>query len=266
MRDLPSRGSAAAPLPRRADLREREVKLEAIKAGLGRLAHDFNSGLVPILGYLSMIRSDLGTDTSVEEYLEAMERSARNNVQMAELLLLATRPQRRFSASIFSLDELIKESANEFFANKPAFKVVPSLVPATIKSDKSQWKQVIQELLRNACDAAPEGGSLRIELQIRSVNSEECADLGIGESSRLLEFVVSDEGPGIAANTEVDRIFEPFYTTRQAQLKKGLGLTVVHGIVRFNQGQILAANNETRGFSMRILLPLDIVEAVKQAN
>ncbi|MDB6054648.1 MAG: hypothetical protein JWN25_2171 [Verrucomicrobiales bacterium] len=255
------RGTASAPMPSRADLREREVKLEAIKSSLGRLAHDFNSGLVPILGYLSMIRSDLGTETSVEEYLEAMERSARNNVQMAELILLATRPQRKFSATTFDLEQQIGETVTEFLATQPGIAMALELNPATIKSDKSQWKQLVTELLKNACEASPEGVELRIRLRIRPTVAGEAGELGMPETPNILELTVSDQGTGIPNEAEQSRIFEPFYTTRQAQLHKGLGLTVVHGIVRLNRGQVVASNNELKGFRMNILLPFELLKA-----
>jgi len=262
MREAAStRGTPAAPMPTRADLKEREVKLEAIKNSLGRLAHDFNGGLVPILGYLSMIRSDLGTETSVEEYLEAMERSARNNVQMAELVLLATRPQRKFSAATFSLDDQIRETVTEFVATKPKMTAALELTPATIKSDKCQWKQLVIELLKNACEASPEGGECKMSLRVRPAAEGESAELGMPATPSILEFTISDEGTGLANEGEQSRIFEPFYTTRQAQLHKGLGLTVVHGIVRFNRGQILASNNEVKGFQVSILLPFELLKS-----
>lgn len=127
------------------------------------------------------------------------------------------------------------------------------LVQCSLWLDESQWTNVIQQLLRNAQVALTEVGSLKLNLRQRTVRPDQAAALGITDTS-LFELVFEDTGCGMSRDV-LGRASEPFFTTRSRSATSGLGLTLVHSVVRLHGGQLAIESVEGAGTRVTIWLP-----------
>jgi CheY-like chemotaxis protein len=237
-------------------LRERDERLESLKSLAGRLAHDFNNGLAPILGYLSLIQEEVPAGSQARQYAQAMEKAARETEGLLETLLLATRPQRRFRPKQCDFTQLVERTIAEWSAALPdasQLAIQKSLCPCTLIVDEAQWQNVLKQLLRNAHFALATGGTLTICLQPQTLAADQAASLGIG-ACEVFHLVLHDTGFGMSAAT-LARAFEPFFSTRPKTQGLGLGLTIVHSVVRLHGGQVVLESAEDAGTTVKIWLP-----------
>lgn len=245
------------PVPGSPALREREERLESLKLLAGRLAHDFNNFLVPILGYVSLIKEDLGADSPAQQHATALETAARKTETMLDVVLLATRPQRRFRPKPTDLSALVAAALDEWTGALPSnarITVTRKLAPCSLVLDEAQWQSALQQLLRNARFALATGGNLEVTLQPQTLARPLAAELGIA-STEVVELVVRDAGFGMAPEV-LRRAFEPFFSTRPKNQGLGLGLTIVHSVVRLHGGQVVLESKEDSGTTVRIQIPI----------
>jgi signal transduction histidine kinase len=248
---------------RRLESKLRQLqKLEAIGRLSGGIAHDFNNILGSILGNAELARLDLGEShparVSIDEILGGCER-AKNLVQ--QMLAFARRqPQERRAVD---LREVVEECIRLLRADLPpemdlAFE--PAGEGFFVAGDVSQIEQVILNLGTNAWQAC-EGRGGRIVIQLEPFEAtdphlEEPAGLRPG---RYVRLSVSDNGKGMDAATRL-RVFDPFFTTKAPGQGTGLGLSVVHGIVRDHLGTVLVRSVVGSGTTFEVYLPaLDLI-------
>ncbi|MHB8523533.1 MAG: response regulator [Limisphaerales bacterium] len=244
-------------MPRSPTLREREERLESLKLLAGQLAHDFNNFLVPILGYVSLIKEDLGADSPAQQYATALETSARKTENMLDGVLLATRPQRRFRPKLTDFRALVERELDDWTGALPSnarITVTRKLAPCSLVLDEAQWQDAVRQLLRNARFALATGGNLEVALQPHNLTSELAAELGMASTDGF-QLVVRDDGFGMAPEV-VRRAFEPFFSTRPKNQGLGLGLTIVHSVVRLHGGQVVLESKEDGGTTVNIQIPI----------
>ncbi len=217
-------------------------KMEAVGRLAGGIAHDFNNLLQAMMSQLTLVKARLNDRQAVLAGVEEVERAIRRGAALArQLLVFSRRGPAQFAA--FDLGEFLRQSSNFLRHVVRENILLEVLVPETslpIVGDRNQIDQVLTNLVVNACDAMPDGGTLRI------------ACSAIGTERVLLE--VSDTGCGMSPAVR-ERIFEPFFTTKADGKGTGLGLAVVHGIVGQHGGEIQVESEEGRGTTFRILLP-----------
>ena len=240
-----------------AQLRQAQ-KMEAIGHLTGGIAHDFNNILQGILGNLALAgerQADLA-DARLGRYLERAQHSAQRARELIGQMLTFSRGQRGARRPV-ALPDLVRD----------ACKLLRSTLPSTIdlrlsveeavpvmEVDPVQVEQVVLNLCINARDAMGGMGAIRIglkpEAHIRSV----CASCRQKVDGRFVELFVRDTGPGIPPQV-MDRMFEPFYSTKETGRGSGMGLSLAHGIVHEHGGHILVDSlvNERTKFS--VLLP-----------
>ncbi|HSH96404.1 MAG TPA: response regulator [Roseimicrobium sp.] len=258
------------PEPTRPDLRERDQRMESLKFLAGRIAHDFNNYLAPILGYVTLIKEEVAGNASALEYAGSLEMSGRRSERAIETILLACRPQRRYRPETTDLSKLLQDEVTRWKAALPAtakIDVGSNLDSCVVHIDTTQWRSVIQQLLGNAHFALATGGHLQIELHPVRLDPEQQSALGIA-GSEFFELSISDNGFGMPGNV-VRHAFDPFYTTRPKGSALGLGLSIVHAIVRLHGGQVTLESEENRGTTVRIFLPtgaLPVQEPLNQEN
>jgi CheY-like chemotaxis protein len=192
------------------------------------------------------------------KYLEQAHLASTRARDLIQQMLTFSR-SRRGEPRPLSLAPLVKESLKLLRSTLPATIEVKTDLDADLPAvllDPVQIGQVLLNLCINARDAMPEGGSLRVGLGMAGEIDQACAScrnrVGAG---RLVELSVSDTGMGIAAEV-LERIFEPFFSTKEVGKGSGMGLATVHGIVHEHGGHLLVDTAQGSGAVFRVLLPL----------
>jgi len=240
-----------------AQLRESQ-KMEAMGVLAGGVAHDFNNIIATILGNTALAKMDVRARPddvvlSLEEIDKAAKR-AKNLVQ--QILTFSRRSEQTFVAQ--PVRPLVEESMKLLRSTIPRgveFVAKFAETPLYASVDSTQIEQVLINLCTNACHAMKDGAG-RIEIEMAEVLLDHTAaqrspDLHTGQYVRLS---VSDNGSGMDAATQA-RIFEPFFTTKGVGLGTGLGLSVVHGIVKSHQGAITVESAPSKGTTFAVYLP-----------
>jgi len=222
----------------------RNQKLESIGVLAGGLAHDFNNLLTSILASLSLAK-DAASDAERRELLGDAELASTRARDLTRQLLTFSRggaPVRR----MLSLPRLLRETLGFALAGSSArgeAVLAPDLWP--VEADEGQLVQALNNLLLNAAQAMPKGG----RVVVRASNRPPSAAAGDGPR---VTISVEDQGMGIPAD-HLPRIFDPYFTTKQRG--NGLGLAVVHSVVRGHGGQVRVASELGRGSTFTLELP-----------
>jgi two-component system, cell cycle sensor histidine kinase and response regulator CckA len=228
-------------------------KMEAVGQLAGGIAHDFNNLLTIVSGYARRLsaRSDLASARpDLEQILLASDRAAELTRQ-----LLAFARRGHTAASLIDVSALARElepmlrrllAADIVFD----FRLHPGL--PQVMMDRTGLEQIMMNLMINASDAMPSGGTLRVTTRERPVSAEEAAPHGL-EGGSYVELAVADTGTGMAPET-VERIFEPFFSTK-GERGTGMGLATVYGTVDQADGWIDVASAIGRGTTFTVVLP-----------
>jgi CheY-like chemotaxis protein len=259
---LPGFGSNTMRLvPACPALRERDERLESLITLAGRLVHDFNNFLVPVLGYTALLKEDLQPDSPVMHYVSAMEKSARNTENAIKDILLAARSQRHLKCQKVDFAQLVAHELALWQKSLPltsGITVQHLLQPAFITLDETQWPTTLQHLFQNVRFALAAGGMLKVSLEPKTLTKIEAAELGI-PSTEVFKLMIQDDGFGMTEET-LRRAFEPFFSTRPRAQASGMGLAVVHSIVRSHCGQVVLESKQDEGSTVTIWLPVGNAE------
>lgn len=260
-------GGTARIVPTAPVLREREDRLDALSRLAAKLGHDFNNHLAPILGYATMIKEDAGDNGTVCQYASVVEKVARQTTERLEEMLSAVRPQRRFHPMPTDLAELVKKEVSDWQATLAATAQITvrlNVAPCRLSLDHTHWQQVVRHLLKNAHYALGTGGTLEISLEPAAMDSQAAADLGLATTENF-RLTVTDNGFGMTEET-LKQAFHPFFTTRPKGTAHGLGLTLVHNVVRLHGGQVVLESREDEGTTVTIWLPAHSAPAPEKAS
>lgn len=232
-------------------------KMEAVGRLAGGVAHDFNNILTVITGYGEMLRQRLGEAEHLipfaDEILEASGRAAALTRQ-----LLAFSRKQLLQPRVVDLNALVKN------LNKMLGRLIGEDVELIIRldptvghvfADPGQIEQVVINLVVNARDAMPDGGTLVVESSTVELDREAVEGFGDIRPGAYSMISVSDTGCGMSAET-MSHIYEPFFTTKGADRGTGLGLATVYGIVRQSNGAIFAESEPGVGSVFKICLPV----------
>jgi PAS domain S-box-containing protein len=231
-------------------------KMESVGRLAGGVAHDFNNLLSVIIGWTGMALEELpaghAVRPSLEEVVSAGERAASLTRQ-----LLAFSRQQMVETTLFSVNALVVEMdkmLRRVIGEDIEFVTRTDPELGTVKMDRGQLEQVIMNLVVNARDAMPEGGTLTIETANVVLDAEyprRDADVAPGE---YVMVAVSDSGTGMSEEAKT-HVFEPFFTTKALGKGTGLGLATSYGIVKQAGGQIAVYSEERLGTTMKVYLP-----------
>jgi PAS domain S-box-containing protein len=240
-----------------AQLRQAE-KMEALGTLAGGIAHDFNNILSAVLGYSELGLQDLdGPDHPLYAKLNAINHAGHRAKDLVEQILAFSRMQEQLQAPI-KVSPIVKEALKLMQSSLPANIQVEAAIKADrpVLGDPSQIHQIIMNLCTNAYHAMqPSGGVLGVSLE--QVVVDPSAEVGILDliPGRYLQLTVSDTGAGISPAV-IDRIFDPYFTTKDKVKGTGLGLAVVHGIVKRHGGEITVESRVGEGTRFRVFLPI----------
>jgi signal transduction histidine kinase/ActR/RegA family two-component response regulator len=238
-------------------LRESQ-KMEAIGTLAGGVAHDFNNLLAAILGNLALAREDVGPEHVAQESLGEISRAAIRARQLVQQILAFSRRQAQVLQRQ-ALLPLVQETLTLMRSLLPAGIAMTTQLRGGelhVMADATQVQQVLMNLCTNAWQAM-QGRPGEIVVALRPVRLDAARALEVGgiPSGLYACLSVADNGPGMDADIQ-RRIFEPFFTTKASGAGTGLGLAVVHGIVKAHQGAIAVDSRPGEGTRFDVYLPL----------
>ena len=258
MRDITEQKSAESARVRlEAQLRQAQ-KMEAIGHLTGGIAHDFNNILTSVMGNLMLAEelSEKYQDAKLSKYLTRACRSGEKARNLIQQMLTFSRGQRGEPRAL-SLEPLVKEASKLLEASLPSsveIELDVSSNTSQIMIDPVHLEQILVNLCINARDAVSANGCILI-----GVKEHECITCGCESCKQsfdgsYVELSVKDNGTGISREV-LDRMFEPFYSTKEVGKGSGMGLSTVHGIVHDYGGHIKVDTKMNGGTAINIFLP-----------
>lgn len=230
-------------------------KMRAVGTLAGGIAHDFNNILYPILGFTEMSIQDLPRDHPVQENLNDILQGAKRAGSLVKQLLSFSKGKDDEKAGPLSLQPIIEETLRLLRSILPSNIVIKKQLgtsPLYIFGNATEIHEVVMNICTNAYHAMEhDGGTLGLHL------SEHIPDPGL-KLDRTLPYCrlkISDSGTGIPADIR-DKIFDPYFTTKDQGKGSGLGLSVVHGIVKSCNGAVHVDSDAGKGTTLSIYLPL----------
>ena len=233
-------------------------KMEALGHLTGGIAHDFNNLLASIMGYVALAheRSDQGEDARMSGYLDQALQSCERARDLIQQMLMFSRGQKG-QAQAIDVATCIEQNLavlGPTLAEGIAIDQHVQPGACAVQFDPVQLGQVLLNLCVNACDAMQGEGRLRLSLRNARVDATECAACRQPVEGEFVELCVGDTGPGIEASV-LERMFDPFFSTKPPGKGAGMGLATVHGIVHEHGGHLLVDTAPGEGTSFRVLLP-----------
>lgn len=232
-------------------------KMEAIGTLAGGIAHDFNNLLAAILGYAEMATDDITADDQARHHIAQVITAGNRAKALVQQILSFSRKEARTLVPV-DIAKIVRE----------ALKLLRSSIPTTVEirrnidsncgailADPVQIHQVLMNLCTNAAQAMDEcGGILDIDLAAVEIDSRPLANKPDLEPGRYIMLTVKDDGIGID-ETIIDRIFDPYFTTKAIGKGSGMGLSVVLGIVKSHRGTVTVSSTPGKGTAFHVYFP-----------
>ena len=248
------------------------LKIQAIGTLAGGIAHDFNNILFPIVGYTELTMDEVPDDSVAHNNLEEVLKAAHRAKDLVQQILTFSRQSGQERKPV-KVHLIIKEALKLLRASIPASIEIINKIDDDchpVMGDATQIHQVIMNLCTNAYHAMQDkGGTLEVNLSEVDVGYEETVKKIGMQPGKHLQLLVRDEGCGMDA-VVLDRIFEPYYTTKEQGKGTGLGLSVIHGIVKNHRGDISVTSSPGKGTTFKVYLPVtedaDIANEFEPSN
>jgi len=233
-------------------------KMEAIGTLAGGIAHDFNNILTAILGYVELAVLELSADSKLKYNLEQSLQAAHRAKDLVRQILAFSR-QGKQERKPLDICPVVKESLKMLRASLPStIEIRQNFAEGDlgiIEADPTQIHQILMNLCTNAAHAMEEkGGVLTVSLSKAEIGQEASVAYGGIKPNQYLRLRVSDTGHGMTPEIK-KRIFDPYFTTKEIGKGTGLGLAVVHGIVKSHGGEIEVSSEPGQGTDFDIFFP-----------
>lgn len=232
-------------------------KLEAIGRLAGGVAHDFNNMLSPILGYGELLLDEFSEKEKTRSVLMEIRKAALRSRDLTQQLLAFGRKQ-TLEMKTFNLNKAVQDF-NKLIRRTLREDIELELDLCenenTIKADIGKLDQVLMNLVINAQDAMPDGGTLKISTRMEQLQANQLEKLQDLTPGSYMVLTVADSGLGIPKEL-MDRIFDPFFTTKEAGKGTGLGLATVYGIMKQHGGSISVSSDLGKGTKFTVYMPL----------
>jgi PAS domain S-box-containing protein len=270
MRDITERREAEDQRRQLETQLQQAQKMEAIGQLTGGIAHDFNNILTAMSGYVVLAREyveSLG-DEKLSRYLDRAQRSGLRARDLILQMLTFSRGQRGERRPV-DLVQLIREWVGLLDSTLPSSVEIKTDLDPQVSSvllDPVQIEQVLMNLCINARDAMQGHGTLTVSLRHVIHGNAVCASCRLPVAGEFVEIAVCDTGSGIPQEVQ-ERMFEPFFSTKEVGQGSGMGLSMVHGIIHEHEGHLLIDSRPAEGTALRVLLPpLAAADAIEEAG
>ncbi|WP_445246031.1 PAS domain S-box protein [Microcoleus sp. OTE_8_concoct_300] len=233
-------------------------RLESLGTLASGIAHDFNNILTPILGASQLLPLKItNINEPTQRLLKLLSASAKRGAELVNKILLFSRTTDDQSV-ILQLGYLLLEVIGIAQHTFPKSIIISTKIPAmelwTISGDATQLHQVFMNLMINARDAMPSGGSLTISAENRPLDEHDALMNLEAKAGCYVAVTVADTGMGIPPEL-LSRIFDPFFTTKEVGKGTGLGLSTVRGIVKNHGGFVKVYSELGKGTEFQVFLP-----------
>ncbi len=243
------------------------TKMEAIGTLSGGIAHDFNNILTAIINSTELAIEDLSSDSMAANDLQRSLKAARRGSRLVKQILSFSRADKEGFRPI-QVSDVVQEAVTLIDASLPRniqFKTHIATEMGLCMADPTQVHQIVMNLCTNAFQSLKDqGGNLAVTLKQTDIDKGMSEVLDIMPGS-YLKLSIADDGPGIASDIQ-DRIFDPFFTTKDKGEGTGLGLAVVHGIVKGHNGAIRLSSIPHQSTTFEIYLPLLEATAIPESS
>ena len=243
-------------------------KMQAVGQLAGGIAHDFNNVLTAIIGFSDLLLANhKQTDPSFQDIMNIKQNANRAASLVRQLLAFSRRQTLR--PQVLQLADVLSDLRmllDRLLSDKVGLKIKHGRDLWPIKADISQLEQVIVNLVVNARDAMDKGGKL--EIRTGNITEAECRKLYNYPELHPAEYVVievQDNGSGMTQDV-MDKIFEPFFSTKEVGKGTGLGLSTVYGIIKQTGGFIYPESEIGKGTTFRVFLPRHIMSEQELAE
>jgi PAS domain S-box-containing protein len=233
-------------------------KMEALGTLAGGIAHDFNNILGVILGYVEMAKYDAPEGTTLGSDLQQVLKATYRARDLVSHILTFSRQGQTQELRPISLGPIVKETLKLLRASLPSTIEIRRDISdkaGAVLGDPTQLHQILMNLCTNAAHAMrPKGGVLEIRLTSAELHAETAKNYEDLEEGKYVKLTVADTGHGMGQAT-LKRIFDPYFTTKEVGEGTGLGLAVVHGIVKRHRGAVKVFSDPGKGTTFEILFP-----------
>jgi two-component system cell cycle sensor histidine kinase/response regulator CckA len=232
-------------------------KVEAIGMLAGGIAHDFNNMLAVIIGYAGLAETKLAEGSPEQNYVGHVLKAANRAAGLTRQLLTFSRRQ-EIQPTVLDLNEVITNFSamlTRVIGEQIELTIVPGVELGAIRADRGQVEQLLMNLLVNARDAMPGGGTIVVETS--NANLDEAFLMqrrGSVQPGPYVLLSVSDTGCGMTPET-LSKIFDPFFTTKPVGQGTGLGLPAVYGVVKQAGGHIWVYSEPDTGTAVKLYFP-----------
>ncbi len=245
----------------------RNQKLTSIGTLAGGIAHDFNNVLMPIMGYTELIKKELSKDSPAIDHIEEIIKAGKRAKDLVrQVLTFSHRSEQSFQP--VELAPIVKEALKLLRASILSNITLEENIdsePGVVLGDPTQIHQVIINLCANAAYAMKDcGGVLKIGLE-QVVLNKAPLELSDTMTNQFMMLTVSDNGEGMYEST-IEQIFDPFYSTKPDGEGSGMGLSVLHGIVKNHGGFIEVDSEPEKGSTFKVYFPRYIGALVTESS
>ena len=233
-------------------------KMEAIGSLAGGIAHDFNNLLFPIIGYTELITDDVPEGSKAQRYLNGILKAANRAIDLVQQILAFSRQTEKERRPV-QIQSIVKEAGKLLRSSIPKNIEIRQEIEGDcrpVMADPIQIHQVVMNLCTNAYHSMREkGGVLEVTLMEEEIGVYDLkADLGLSPGT-YLRLTVNETGHGMD-KAVMSRIFDPYFTTKAPGEGTGMGLSVVHGIVKGHGGEIEVHSEPKKGTTFHVHLPI----------
>ncbi len=234
----------------------RSQKMEAVGQLAGGIAHDFNNQLGIIIGYLDFLKEHHSDGGKPKQWVATASRATARCIDLIQQLLNFSRQQKNEQIVVDLNQELLKMNSLITHSVTPSIQIESypekNLWPVTI--DPGELQDAVLNLVLNARDAMPTGGSLLIKTKNKIMAPNQASLIPGLAAGDYVQIVISDNGQGMNKQT-MERIFDPFFTTKPTGKGTGLGLAMVYGFTKRYNGHINVKSTMGQGTSFYLYLP-----------
>ena len=242
-------------------------KMETVGQLAGGVAHDFNNELNVMLGYVDILLEQGDCDARNKKMLKEIQDAGNRAASLTRQLLIFSRKQ-VVEPKVMNINPVIKNSEDmlcRLIGENYTLTTEVSSAEDRVKADFGQIEQIIMNLVVNARDSMPDGGSIEIRTSSVDFKEHDSSTFSVIPCGHYVLLEVSDTGCGMSPEVR-SHLFEPFYTTKEAGKGTGLGLATVYGIVKQNDGYIDVATEVNVGTTVKIYLQTTLEQTSEKVS